>query len=84
MDLGSYTWPIVRDLVDEIMLVEEGDIVPAMELVWQRLKCVIEPSAAVAVAVALSPAFKEKYGRGKNVGVILCGGKNHLITLLTL
>ena len=54
---------------------EEDEIVPAMELVWQRLKCVIEPSAAVAVAVALSPAFKEKWGHLKRVGVILCGGK---------
>eukprot|EP01041_Mallomonas_annulata_P005353 gene5353-10702_t len=73
-NLGSNTWPIIRDFVDDIMLVEEEDIRHAMVLVYERMKCVIEPSAGVPVAVALSNKFKLKFPQLKHVGVILCGG----------
>eukprot|EP00928_Gymnodinium_smaydae_P029207 TRINITY_DN22064_c0_g3_i1.p1 TRINITY_DN22064_c0_g3~~TRINITY_DN22064_c0_g3_i1.p1 ORF type:complete len:382 (-),score=71.62 TRINITY_DN22064_c0_g3_i1:115-1260(-) len=76
--LGSNTYPIVRDLVDEIFLVEEDDIASATRGVWERMKMAIEPSAGVGVAVAVSPAFKEKYPELKRVGVILCGGNADL------
>lgn len=57
--LGPNTWPIVRDLVDSIVTVSEGEITDALKLVYSRLKLAIEPSAAVGVAVALSPRFGE-------------------------
>jgi threonine dehydratase/serine racemase len=84
--LGTNTFPIVRDLVDEIFLVEEEEIVAAMRLVWERMKLCIEPSAAVGVAVALSAAFKAlpldgPDGCGARVGVILCGGNTNLDAL---
>jgi threonine dehydratase len=44
-----------------------------MRLVWQRMKLLIEPSSAVAVAVALSDEFKALKGL-RRVGVILSGG----------
>lgn len=72
--LGPNTWPIVRDLVDDIMTVSEEEILRATKIVWERLKVCIEPSAGVGVAVALSDAFKNKYGTAKNVGIVLCGG----------
>ena len=48
--------------------------------VWERLKLVIEPSAAVAVAAVLSPQFGEVVGSlGQlKVGVVLCGGNMNL------
>ncbi|TPX33632.1 hypothetical protein SmJEL517_g03511 [Synchytrium microbalum] len=71
--LGSLTYPIIRDHVDEIITVEETEIVQAMKLVFERMKLVIEPSAAVGVAVVLyRPEFR-RLGV-KNVGVVLCGG----------
>jgi len=76
--LGSNTFPIVRDLVDEIFLVDEAAIASATRAVWERMKLAIEPSAGVGVAVAVSPAFKEKYPDLKRVGVILCGGNADL------
>ena len=64
---------VVRDLVDDVYTVDEPEIVSAMRTVWERMKLVIEPSAAVGVAVALSRAFRDRPGP-ERVGVILCGG----------
>ena len=75
--LGPNTWPIVRDLVDDIFLVSEEDILRATKLIWERLKVTIEPSAGVGVAVALGKEFREKYSVGsgfQRVGIVLCGG----------
>lgn len=44
-----------------------------MKWVWERMKLVIEPSSAVAVAVVLSDSFKNIEGIDK-VGVIISGG----------
>lgn len=71
--LGTITWPIIRDHVEEVITVSEEEILAAMRLVWERMKLVIEPSAAVGVAVVLSEAFKALPGM-PNVGVVLCGG----------
>ena len=71
--LGRLTWPIVRDRVDGIFTVSEAQIVAAMRLVWERMKLVIEPSAAVGVAVVLGDEFRALPGL-PNVGVVLCGG----------
>jgi threonine dehydratase/serine racemase len=69
--LGDLTWPIVRDHAATILTVDEDAIVAAMKVVWSRLKQVIEPSAAVAVAVALSGRLPSNLRR---VGVVLSGG----------
>lgn len=68
--LGALTWPVVRDLVDEIVTVTEAEIVHAMRLAWERAKQLVEPSAAVALAVAMGPALSG----ARRVGVILSGG----------
>lgn len=67
--------------VDEVITVTEEEIVAATRLVWERMKLVIEPSAGVPVAVALSEKFKAKYPDCKKVGVILCGGNQDLDAL---
>jgi threonine dehydratase/serine racemase len=71
--LGTLTWPVVRDRVDEIAVVSEEEIVAAMRLTWERAKLLIEPSAAVAVAAVLSEGFRAKPALAR-VGVILSGG----------
>lgn len=71
--LGRHTWPVVRDCVEAVLTVTDAEIAGAMRLVWERAKLVIEPSAAVAVAVALSEAFGALAGLDR-VGVILSGG----------
>jgi serine racemase len=82
--LGPNTWPIVRDMVDDIMVVSEKEILQATKLIWERLKVCIEPSAGVGVAVALSSEFQEKYAHAKNIGIILCGGNVDVVRVASL
>ncbi len=77
--LGALTFPIVRDLVDEVITVTEAEIIASMRLVWQRMKIVIEPSSAVGVAVVMQAAFRER--TPEPTGVILCGGNVDLDAL---
>ena len=80
--LGERTFPIIRDLVDEIVPVEEEEIRAALRLVLERSKLVIEPSAAVGVAAAMQAGFRE---RGfERIGVVLCGGNLDLAALPSL
>jgi threonine dehydratase len=71
--LGEMTWPIIRDLVEGIVTVSEDQIRTAMRFVWERMKLIVEPSGAVAVAAVLSDEFKGLPGI-KKVGIIPSGG----------
>jgi threonine dehydratase/serine racemase len=75
--LGELTWPLIRDQVERVILVREEEIVTALRLVWERAKLVIEPSAAVAVAAALTDEFRSLEG-ARRVGVVLSGGNANL------
>jgi threonine dehydratase/serine racemase len=79
--LGALTFPVVRDLVAQIVLVEEDAIVRATKLVFERMKLVIEPSAGVSVAVATGRGRTALPADARNVGVILCGGNVDLDAL---
>ena len=80
--LGPLTFPVVRDLVDEIVLVSEADIATSMRIVWERMKITIEPSAAVGVAVACSAWMRQRNNADmQDVGVVLCGGNVDLAAL---
>jgi threonine dehydratase/serine racemase len=71
--LGELTWPIVRDHVERVITATDAQVVDAMRLVWQRMKLIIEPSSAVAVAAVLSESFRAP-GGPQRVGIILSGG----------
>lgn len=76
--LGDVNFPIIQQLVSEIILVTEEEILQAMRLIWERLKIIIEPSCAVPFAALL----KEKNGfKGQQVGIILSGGNVDLSNL---
>ena len=77
-NLGDKNFPIIQDKVSEIIRVEEEEIITAMKLIWERLKIVVEPSAAVAFAAVLRE--KEKF-HGKRVGIIISGGNVDLSNL---
>jgi threonine dehydratase len=72
--MGDLTWPIVRDHVTRIITVNDQQIIQAMRHVWERMKIIIEPSAAVPVAVALSDDFKTVPNEVQRVGIVLSGG----------
>jgi len=69
--VGDKTFPIIHELVKEVITVSEEEIVAAMRMIWERLKIVVEPSAAVPFASVLKS--KEKF-KGKRIGIILSGG----------
>ena len=69
--LGDRNFPLIKEHVTEIIRVEETEIIEALRLIWERMKIVVEPSSAVALAGVLRE--KEKF-EGKKVGVILSGG----------
>ncbi len=69
--LGELTFAIIRERVERIVTVSEEAIVGAMRLVWERMKIIIEPSAAVPVAVVLGDDLDVS---GQRVGIILSGG----------
>ena len=69
--LGARPFRVIRRLVDAIATATEAEIIAATRLVWERMKIVIEPSAAVPVAAILNGGIDAK---GKRVGVMLSGG----------
>ncbi|XP_023898616.2 serine racemase isoform X1 [Quercus suber] len=74
--LGNFTWPIVRDLVEDIVTVEDNEIIEAMKLCYEILKVVVEPSGAIGLAAVLSDSFKNNPAlkNCSNIGIILSGG----------
>ena len=73
----------VRDFVERVHVVDDRAIARAMRFVWERTKLIIEPSAAVPVAVALSDEFRELSGI-EHVALVLSGGNVDLDALPTL
>ncbi len=69
--LSPRTFSIIKEHVSDIFTVSEQEIKEAMKFVWERMKIIIEPSSAVAVAAVLKN--KEVFG-SKKVGVIISGG----------
>jgi len=76
--LKDLTWAVISHHVAEVLLVSEAEIVGAMTLLWQRLKIVVEPSSAVALAAILR--HPDRFA-GRRVGVILTGGNVDLDAL---
>jgi len=69
--LGELTFSILRRHLAGVRTAEEASIIRAMRLIWERMKILVEPSAAVPLA-ALLEGIPEAAGR--RVGVILSGG----------
>ena len=69
--LGDLTFPIIKKYVHLIMTVEDSIIIEAMKLIWSRMKIVVEPSAAVPLAVVMK---NHDFFMNKKIGIILSGG----------
>ena len=76
--LGQRNFRIIRELVDDVVTVSEGAILSATRLIWERLRVVVEPSAAVPVAALLERKVESPDGK---IGLILTGGNVDLETL---
>ncbi len=69
--VGPRTFAVISGRVERIVTVTESEILDAMRFVWERIKIVIEPSSAVAVAPLLTGSLDTK---GLRVGVVISGG----------
>jgi threonine dehydratase len=74
--------------VDGILLASEEEIISATRLVWERMKIIIEPSSAVAIAPLLRPGAvvalnlpPRADARAPKLGVIFSGGNVDLSSL---
>jgi threonine dehydratase len=77
-NVGAPNFPIIQRYVDDIVTVSEEAIIAAMRTIWETMRIVIEPSAAVPYAAIIEK--KIHIGR-KRVGIILSGGNVDLDAL---
>ena len=73
--LGDLTFAIINKYADGIVTVTEEAIIKAMRMIWERMKIVIEPSAAVVFAALMTEGEKID---GSHLGLILSGGNADL------
>jgi threonine dehydratase len=86
--LAPRTFAILRDNVEGILLASEEEMVAAMRTVWERMKIIIEPSSAVAIAPLLRPGAMASLGLAPRrdgahpkLGIIFSGGNVDLSAL---
>jgi threonine dehydratase len=77
-NIGAPNFTIIQRYVDDIVTVSEEAIVSAMRTIWETMKIIIEPSAAVTHAAAVESKIDIA---GKRVGIILTGGNVDLDAL---
>jgi threonine dehydratase len=76
--LSKKTFDIIMEGADEIITINEGEIINAMRMIWERLKIVCEPSCSLPLAAVLK---NKKMFKNKKVGLILTGGNIDLNNL---
>ena len=69
--LGKITFPLVLQHVDDMVTVSEQSILKAMFFLWTRMKLVVEPTGALALAALLDGTIEVD---GRRIGVVLSGG----------
>ncbi len=76
--IGQRNLTVMRQYVHDMLTADEAAIIDALKFLWQRLKLVVEPSAAVPLAPFLSGQYT---GPGQRVGIILSGGNADVAAL---
>jgi len=76
--LGDKTLSVLLDRVDNVLLCDEIHLVEAMQLVWERMKILIEPSSAVPLGALMQ---NQDLWQAKKIGLIVSGGNVDLADL---
>jgi threo-3-hydroxy-L-aspartate ammonia-lyase len=79
--LGSYTFPVIRQLVEDVLTVTDADLIATMGFLASRMKLVAEPTGCLAAAAVIQGRTD---AAGKNVGVIISGGNIDMIRFAKL
>jgi threonine dehydratase len=69
--LGSFTFPLMLDLVSDMITVDDRMLLRTMFYLWERLKLLVEPTGALAAAAVLEGLVPVA---GQRVGIVLSGG----------
>ena len=77
-NVGAPTFAIIQRYVDDIVTVSEEAIISAMRTIWETMKIIVEPSAAVPYAAIVENKIDV---RGRRVAIILTGGNVDLDAL---
>ena len=72
--VGERVFPIVKQYVHSVVLVEDEAIVQAQKMLWQAVRIVAEPGGAAAFSALLSGAYRP--AAGERVGVVISGGNS--------
>lgn len=75
---GQLTLPIIRALVEDILLVSDQELIVTMRFILERMKLLVEPSGVAGAAAVYHHKFD---CAGRRVGVILSGGNVDLLKL---
>lgn len=78
---GAHNFPIIQELVEDVLLVSEVEIKAAVKFVMTRMKLVVEPSGAVGAAAVMAGKLPAGLHR---IGIVLSGGNVDLDVLATL
>lgn len=70
-NLGELNFSIIQQGIENILEVSEEEITSAMRLIWERMKIIVEPSSAVALAAILK---NKEIFLGQKLGIIITGG----------
>jgi len=76
--IGTITFPIIKDKVEGILTITEEEIIHSMRLIWETMKIVVEPSCSITLAAVLK---NKKLFKKKKIGLILSGGNVDLSNL---
>ena len=76
--IGTITFPIIQENVDGIITLSEDEIIKSMQMIWERMKIIIEPSCAISLAAIIK---NREMFEGKKVGLIMSGGNVDLSQL---
>jgi threonine dehydratase len=77
-NIGEPNFAIIKRYVDDIVTVREESIISAMRTIWETMKIIIEPSAAVPYAAVEEGKIDTA---GKRIGIVLTGGNVDLDAL---
>jgi threonine dehydratase len=69
--VGALMFPLAREFIERVVLVDDDAITAAQKALWRALRVVAEPGGAAALAAVLSGAYRP--AAGERVGVLVCG-----------
>lgn len=79
--LGAINFALLRDARAQVLIVDDADTLAALRMLWTRMKQLVEPSSAIALAAVLA---NRALFAGRRVGIVLSGGNVDLATVARL